>query len=263
MPAPYNFAMNQSSTLGTDHRYLFPAGPQRQAGLLVDTSRCGPQSSLRLLEPDSYRDAAERIQGRGGRGAAWFVSGPFGRGVLRHYRRGGWLSRFDTGWYVWSGEENARCVREYRLLRALRAQGLPVPAPIAAGWWRHGPLYRQALLIERIEGARTLAQLMAEQPQRAPWEGVGQTIARFHRAGVWHADLNAHNILRDAQGSLWLIDFDKSRLGHITREECEQNLLRLRRSLLKLQPEHGEAGWQRLYAAWLIAMGSTRPSLSR
>lgn len=246
--------MSQSSAWGPDHQYSFPSGRQRQAGLLVDTARCGPQSSLNLLDPDSYGVAAKAIVGRGGRGAAWFVTGPFGNGVLRHYRRGGWLSRFDTGWYVWQGAASTRCVREYRLLRTLRTQGLPVPAPIAAGWWRHGLLYRQALLIERIEGARTLAQLLTENPQKAPWEGVGQTIARFHRAGVWHADLNAHNILRDANGTLWLIDFDRGRQGGLGPKDFEQNMLRLRRSLLKLAPEHGEACWQRVYAAWIIAM---------
>lgn len=247
--------MTQSTAIGPDQRYLFPTAGRRSAGLLVDETRCGPAPSLQLLDPAHYGAAAQRIIGRGGRGAAWFVEGNFGLAVLRHYRRGGWLSRFNTGWYIWRGEAQTRCVREYQLLRALHSQGLPVPAPIAAGWQRYGPLYRQALLIERIPHVHSLAQILASNPQRAPWEGVGHTIARFHRAGVWHADLNAHNILRDAQGKLWLIDFDRSRQGIIEESDCEQNLARLRRSLHKLDPENGEAGWQRLYTAWLIAMG--------
>jgi 3-deoxy-D-manno-octulosonic acid kinase len=37
-------------------------------------------------------------------------------------------------------------------------------------------------------------------------------IARFHRAGVWHADLTAHNILLEVRGVPWLLDFDRGRI---------------------------------------------------
>ena len=62
---------------------------------------------------------------------------------------------------------------------------------------------------------------------------VGALVARFHRAGVWHADLNAHNVLVTS-GALYLIDFDRGRLRKPAPRWCRANLRRLRRSLLKL-----------------------------
>ena len=48
--------------------------------------------------------------------------------------------------------------------------------------------------------------------QDAPWEATGRLVARFHRAGLDHADLNAHNILFDGAGQGWMIDFDRGAL---------------------------------------------------
>ena len=256
--------MSPLGALGHDHLHIFPAtSPNQTMGMLYDPVRCGAEPTPGLLDPRAYGSASSPVSQRGGRGSAWFVEAPFGAAVLRHYRRGGFLARLNADRYLWLGIDNARCTREYRLLRAMHSQGLPVPAPLAAGWWRHGMFYRQALLTERIPGAVSLAELMLRNPQRTPWEAVGQVIARFHRAGVWHADLNAHNILRDATGNIWLIDFDRCTQGVASEQEREQNLMRLRRSLQKLGADDGEAGWQRLYTAWLIAMdeAQTLPSV--
>ena len=64
-------------------------------------------------------------------------------------------------------------------------------------------------------------------------EEVGALVARFHRVGIWHADLNAHNVLVAPDG-LYLIDFDRGRLRVPAVAWQQANLLRLRRSLLKL-----------------------------
>jgi 3-deoxy-D-manno-octulosonic acid kinase len=58
-------------------------------------------------------------------------------------------------------------------------------------------------------------------------------IARFHGAGVWHADLNAHNVLVSPAG-IYLIDFDRGRLRAPADDWQQANLQRLRRSLVKL-----------------------------
>jgi tRNA A-37 threonylcarbamoyl transferase component Bud32 len=86
----------------------------------------------------------------------------------------------------------------------------------------------------------------------ASWRAVGAAIARLHRAGVDHADLNAHNILMGANGAVSVIDFDRGRL----REQgtwANGNLQRLQRSLIKisrgLPPERYSARtWE-----WLVA----------
>jgi 3-deoxy-D-manno-octulosonic acid kinase len=128
-----------------------------------------------------------------------------------------------------------RSFAEFRLARTLRARGLPVPRPIAACYRRHRASYRAAILIERLPDVRSLAECATIAAQDAPWEETGRLVARFHRAGLDHADLNAHNILFDTTGQGWLIDFDKGRMRIPETAWRERNLARLQRSLLKLR----------------------------
>jgi 3-deoxy-D-manno-octulosonic acid kinase len=67
------------------------------------------------------------------------------------------------------------------------------------------------------------------------WAEIGRVIRRFHNAGVWHADLNAHNVLLDANGAVTLIDFDRARFRPPAKRWREVNLARLLRSLNKLK----------------------------
>ena len=157
--------------------------------------------------------------------------------VLRHFLRGGLAARLSRDGYAWRGESRVRSFVEYRLLRMLRERGLAVPAPHAACYWRRGRLYRAAILVERIVGARSLAELAAERGSAAPWAVAGRLVAGFHHAGLDHADLNAHNVLFDSGGAGWLIDLDRGRLRRPARSWRENNLARLLRSLRKL---HGE-----------------------
>jgi tRNA A-37 threonylcarbamoyl transferase component Bud32 len=94
--------------------------------------------------------------------------------------------------------------------------------------------YRCDLITERIAGAQPLSEALALEPLgEASWRAVGAAIARLHRAGVDHADLNAHNILIGASGGVSVIDFDRGRL----RERgtwAAGNLQRLQRSLIKI-----------------------------
>src|SRR5690606_11034292 len=62
-------------------------------------------------------------------------------------------------------------------------------------------------------------------------------VARAHRAGLDHADLNAHNLMFDQRGRGWVIDLDRGRLRIPDTRWRERNLQRLRRSLLKLRGE--------------------------
>lgn len=197
------------------------------------------QATPEWLDPQAWGEAAVPV-GRGGRGAAWFVSGDFGDAVLRRYRRGGMAANLSRDRYVWMGRERVRSVAEYRLLLALRERGLPVPAPLLAGYWRRGAFYRAAILIERIPGARALADFLAGDADAAPWEAIGRMLARFHRHGLDHADLNAHNVLVDGGGEPWLIDFDRCELhadGAAGGPWRAANLDRLQRSLAKLAPD--------------------------
>ncbi|MBW8822878.1 MAG: 3-deoxy-D-manno-octulosonic acid kinase [Xanthomonadales bacterium] len=194
-----------------------------------------PQPQAWWFDSASTALAARPVQS-GGRGSAWFVHGPFGDGVLRHYRRGGAMARLSQDRYLWGGEERVRSVAELHLLEALHARELPVPVPIAAAWWRDGATYRAAIIIARIPDAHTLAsELAAGIDNEGGWRDAGAMIARFHAAGLEHGDLNAHNILFDAAAKPWLIDFDKSHLhSKPDHRRAKANLSRLERSILKV-----------------------------
>ncbi len=182
--------------------------------------------------PEKWGDRARPV-GEGGRGGAWFIDAPSSQCVLRRYLRGGLAARASRDRYLWRGPDKTRSFAEFRLMRALLARGLPVPQPVAAQYVHEGLFYRAALLMERLADVTSLATLAQEL--RAPWEDTGRLIARFHRAGLQHADLNAHNVLFDERGKGWLIDFDRGRLRIPATGWREQNLARLLRSLLKLR----------------------------
>ena len=199
--------------------------------ILFDTQRTHHAESA-WFDPVAWGGSAEPVAS-GGRGGAWFIDAPFGQAVLREYRRGGLAARVSRDRYVWHGADRTRSFAEFRLTRALQVLGLPVPRPIAAMYQRRGASYRAAILVERLKDVRSLAQLAQDDPAGAPWEKAGRLVARFHRAGLDHADLNAHNLLFDPAGKGWLIDFDKGELRIPATAWRERNLRRLRRSLLK------------------------------
>jgi len=193
---------------------------------------------------DAHQPGASPV-GEGGRQAAWFVDGPHGPAVLRHYRRGGLRARLGRESYLWLGAARVRSFAETRVLAHLRQAGLFVPEPLGAAYWRSGLAYRNAILVARIPGAQALASQLDQASPRA----VAKAIAAMHAAGVWHADLNAFNILFDDEDRVWLIDFDRARIGPVSPAQRRSNLLRLRRSLVKVCGERGARWWEQLEAA--------------
>jgi 3-deoxy-D-manno-octulosonic acid kinase len=175
-----------------------------------------------------------------GRGSAWFLDTEFGPAVLRRYLRGGQVARVSRDRYFFNGFERSRPFHEFRVTAELLQQGLPVPHPLAALCRREGAFYTGALLTARLTGAEPLAdRLGREAPDSGTWGRVGKTVKRFHESGVFHADLNARNILVEAD-RVFLIDFDRARMGAIRVAAAERNMQRLRRSLSKLWPEGSE-----------------------
>ena len=220
--------------------------------ILFDRTRLR-QAEPGWFDPAHWDGHAQQV-GDGGRGAAWFVDAPFGPAVLRHYLRGGLVARINRDRHLWRGTDRVRSFAEFRLLRALLERGLPVPRPIAAYYLRKGHRYRAAILLERIEHVHSLAHRARTPGDAAPWEDAGRLIARFHRAGLDHADLNAHNLLFDETGKGWVIDLDRSVFRIPATAWRERNLARLKRSLLKLRgarsAEQVEAEFARLRGAY-------------
>jgi 3-deoxy-D-manno-octulosonic acid kinase len=224
-------------------------GSSESGAILYDPSRIDQPSAADFDPAALGRAGRIRAATAGGRGSAWFVTARGGGGewVLRHYRRGGFVARFVRDAYLWPGERAVRAFRELRLLEDLERLGLPAPAPVAARYVRRGLVYRADLITVAIPGVEPLSVRMGPDLPLTTWRAIGACLRRFHDAGVFHADLNAHNVLLDLAGRVWLVDFDRGELRAGRDGGWRQaNLARLERSLLKVsagryRPEHWAA----------------------
>lgn len=207
---------------------------QDARGAILCDAAGPPQVGDDWFAPDYWRARnALRVQA-GGRGGVAIIKTPLGDCVLRHYRRGGLVRALLGDRYLWTGADRTRPFREFRLLAEIARLGLPGPLVVAARYQRQGLFYRADLITQRIAEAQTLAECLAARRLDHALAGeVGAVIGRFHRAGIWHADLNAHNILVSSAG-LHLIDFDRGRQRIPAAAWQRSNLRRLRRSLFKL-----------------------------
>lgn len=184
----------------------------------------------------------------GGRGAAWFLNGRKTSWILKSYQRGGLVAPVSKETHWFQGQQSVRSFAELHLLNRLYHLGLPVPKPVAASYRRvAGFWYRAHIIVTRIPDATPFSEYLLSG-ESSLWNNVGQLVRRFHDCGVYHADLNCHNILV-SNSSLYLIDFDKSRIrsGHLWKK---QNLHRLRRSIDKVlynrAPDETDRRWQEL-----------------
>lgn len=211
-----------------------------------------PDEALFSAEmPDSRLKTAE------GRGEAVFFESPGVNTplncVLKHYHRGGLIAHLSNDHYIGWCVEHSRSFREWRLLNILQKLGLPAPVPVAASVMQKGLFYQADLVTREITDVETLADLlMKNQLDENTWQRIGETIKRFHDHNVYHADLNARNILVGEHG-IYLIDFDKGAVRHLGESWKASNLSRLNRSLLKFKSKlesfyFSEENWK-----WLLA----------
>ena len=217
-----------------------------------------------LLSDDIVQQASEsEIIGSGGRGQAWFIEFDGIAAVYRKYMRGGLVAKLNRQTYIGLNWQNTRSIKEWYLLQWMFDRGLPVPQPIAASVCRwpfsFSPFYRAHILVQRIAHVKTLDQLLSERKLDShEWQKVGECIRQFHNAGIYHADLNANNILLDESNKVYLIDFDKGERRDAAQQNnqwMQNNLQRLKRSLLKQQRIRNnyfftEEDWQLLLAAY-------------
>jgi len=198
--------------------------------------------SPEMLNSQYWQDKKAITGSAQGRGTTWFVqydtlnskSKSNQQWVLRHYFRGGLIGKIINDQYFFTGQENTRAVREYELLNILQALELPAPKPIACRVTKKGLLYQADLLSSRIENAQDLvAALSKGELTEDVWREIGKVIRRFHNAGIYHHDLNSHNILLDDNNKVWLIDFDRGDQRTVSSAWQQANISRLLRSFEK------------------------------
>jgi 3-deoxy-D-manno-octulosonic acid kinase len=228
-------------------------------GAILFDAELSAQVGREWFAPAHWREREALRTQTGGRGGVALIDTPVGECVLRHYHRGGLVAALMGDRYLWTGADRTRPFAEFRLLAEIARLTLPGPVVVAARYQRHGPFYSADLITRRIAGAQTLAECLATGRLDGELsEEVGALVARFHREGVWHADLNAHNVLVTPD-ELYLIDFDRGRLRTPAATWQQANLFRLRRSLLKLgAAASGEAAFEEtLWQPLLYRYGRT------
>lgn len=196
-----------------------------------------------------------RLKTAEGRGEAIFYEYQRLHLVLKHYHRGGLIARLNDDCYLCGRLEFTRSFKEWRLLSHLQTLGLPAPAPVAASVIKKGLFYRADLVTREIIHVETLADLLLKNElDQKSWQAVGSCIRNFHDNDVYHADLNARNILVGDSG-VHLIDFDKGAIRTLGDAWKASNMTRLKRSLLKFKSKSAdfyftEENWKSLLAGY-------------
>ncbi|VAW53830.1 3-deoxy-D-manno-octulosonic acid kinase [hydrothermal vent metagenome] len=156
--------------------------------------------------------------------------------VLKHYYRGGVIASIIKDHYFGFRIVKSRAFREFRLLKKMHELGLSVPVAVAAQVEKGLLFYQADLITEEIKNAKTLSDVLSNNVLNDDnWQKIGRCIKQFHQKNIYHADLNARNILLTEDLKIYLIDFDNSyiRLGSSAWKMA--NLSRLKRSLLKFK----------------------------
>jgi 3-deoxy-D-manno-octulosonic acid kinase len=167
-----------------------------------------------------------------GRGVTYFV-GNKRKYVLRHYLRGGFIANFSKDSFFYQGKKSARSLQEFLVLELLRSRGMNVPVPVAARTHRSGIWWaKYDILVSYIENSSNLVNILKQRTLSSnEIAEIAKSVIQLAANGVYHSDLNIHNLLIDDQGRIWIIDFDKSKL--IPNGCVERMLERLHRSFAK------------------------------
>lgn len=129
--------------------------------------------------------------------------------VVKHYRRGGWLSHLINKTYLKWGKP--RCRLEFEQMQSAIRAGVRVPEPIAYAY-RGLIFYKAWLVTKEINNQKSLAQVSLDSPDRAEMmtHALIDQITTLIDHRIFHADFHPGNILVDNQDEIYIIDFDKA-----------------------------------------------------
>jgi 3-deoxy-D-manno-octulosonic-acid transferase len=206
-----------------------------------------------MLTPDYWHNQQAITGSAQGRGTTWFIAAQNQQWVLRHYYRGGLIGKLIKDSYWFTQMDQTRAAKEYQLLNMMNHWQLPTPKGVAYKVQQKGLFYQADLLSSRIKNAQDLVAILSTQSLCDDvWQNIGVTIKRFHQQGIYHHDLNSHNILLDNKDKVWLIDFDRGELRKISSQWQQANMQRLLRSFHKEKAKLATFHWHEKH--WQILM---------
>ena len=176
-------------------------------------------SQLRTLTGLFHHPGPISVSALGGRTAA--TPGQLdgiGSVVIKHYRRGGLMRHVIKRRYLRFGKTRAQ--REFELLNIVSTLGVNIPQPIA--YAHRGRLFYRAWLITRkIHQPLSLARLSLQDEKKtsAAMESVIEQIVSLIQNDILHVDLHPGNVVVDATGKVYLLDFDKGTVYYGNRQK--------------------------------------------
>lgn len=213
----------------------------------------------KMLCPDYWKNQNAITGTAQGRGTTYFIKHLESEWVLRHYYRGGLIGKLIKDSYIFTGFEQTRAAQEFTLLKTLTDLNLPAPKPIAYRVKKLGLTYQADILTERIADAQDLVAILSKKSvSEELWRKIGICIKAFHQHGIYHHDLNVHNILIDKDEKVWLIDFDRGEQRQPNQSWQQANIDRLLRSFNKEKSKlpifhWQETNWKILVESYLAA----------
>jgi len=140
----------------------------------------------------------------------------------------------------------ARPLRELAVAEEALRRGIPIAEPMGAVVEWVAPIAYRGLFITRALAGMTLWKFLRtdDDPFVRSYliEQTRQALDIMHRRGLFHADLNLHNLFVAQSGESFtvaILDLDKARLfpGPLPAGMRQRNLARLRDSVHKLDPD--------------------------
>jgi hypothetical protein len=192
-------------------------------------------------------DEAECGTGVGNRRSGFRIELPqttLGKTALfvRRSRRGGWVRLLNRDLYFGL---RPRPERELALAVEAARRAVPIAQPLGALIEPVGPaIYRGAMITRALAGMTLWEFLRTDDDPRVRAHILGlarQAIDTMHRRGLFHADLNLHNLFLTQSGESFavaILDLDKAQLfpAALSPSLRLRNLHRLIRSARKLDP---------------------------
>ena len=119
-----------------------------------------------------------------------------------------------------------RAQREFELLDIVGTLGIKVPQPIAYAY-RDRLLYRAWLVTREIHQPLSLARLSLQDEKKTGTAMVSviEQISSLIQNNILHVDLHPGNVVVDAAGKVYLLDFDKGSVYHGNRQKLKNRYL--------------------------------------